>query len=217
MATLVNAFDRNTWNDEEEAYFAYVDRVVARGKDERFSNGKPWHAAYLIFKFLRHATRHVRLLSGTLTQTTPAGVAVYGAPRIIEAACHFLKRRGSKLHVALEEKLDIPGEDTNEHPLIADVSRLKKLGLLQGTLEVRKMESEVARSWREQGILYHMMLMDDRGWRLEVDPDPNNVKAIVNAKNVTEASALCSAFDASIWSHGTTIARIEPNTPNAEP
>lgn len=212
MKALVNAFDKGTWNDEEEAYFAYVDRVIARGKDERFSNGKPWHAAYLIFKFLRFAKKHVRLLSGTLVRVTPNGVPVYGAPAVVDAARDFLRRQNSKLHIALEMELDVTGADPNEHPLIAGVSRLKDEGLLQGTLEVRMMLPKVAASLRRKEILHHMMLMDDRGWRLEVDSGPDDVKAIVNAGNAVEATALCNAFDVSIWRHGTTVNLIQPET-----
>lgn len=210
LKNLVNAFDRETWDDAEKGYFAYVDRVIAKRKNERFSNGWPWHAAYLIFKFLRHATDHVRIFSGVLVRETPQGVPVYGEPRIIEAACGFLEQPDAKLHIALEGPIDVPGGDPARHPLIEGVVRLKEEGLLQGTLEVRTMLPEAVELLRERGVLHHMMLMDERGWRLEVDPNPNDVKAIVNAGNAKEARALCRAFDTGIWGRGRTISHVQP-------
>lgn len=210
MATLVDAFNRKTWGESDEAYFAYVDRVLARGKNERFNNGKPWHAAYLIFKFLQYAERHVRLFSGTLVRVTPSGVPVYGASHIVEAACDFLRREDSKLHIVLEK--DVPGEDLHEHPLIEGVKSLKHKRLLRGTLEVRTILPKAANLLRSQDVLHHMMLVDKRRWRIEIDADPNEVKAIVNAGNAKETTALCKAFDASIWNGGPTICLVQPET-----
>ena len=207
MGNLVNAFDKATWDDTEEAYFAYVDKVIAKGKDERFSNGKPWHAAYLIFKFLQRATRHVRLFSGTLVRTTPNGVHIYSEPAILDAVGGFLERPDSKLHIALEKEIDVPGQSPCEHPLIESVCRLKEEGQLRGTLEVRMVRPKAADLLRKRGILHHMMLMDDRGWRFEVEDD---VKAIVNAGNSVETRALCQAFDVMIWGPGTTISLVQP-------
>lgn len=207
MGNLVNAFDKATWDDTEEAYFAYVDKVIAKGKDERFSNGKPWHAAYLIFKFLQRATQHVRLFSGTLVRTTPSGVRIYSERAILDAVGGFLKRPDSKLHIALEKEIDVPGHSPHEHPLIESVCRLKKEGQLRGTLEVRTVCPKAADLLRKRGILHHMMLMDDRGWRFEVEDD---VKAIVNAGNGVETRALCQAFDIMIWKPGTTISIVQP-------
>lgn len=208
MSNLVNAFDDNTWDPAERAYFEYVDAVIARGKNERFSNGKPWHAAYLIYKFLRAAQRHVRLFSGTLVRSTTAGVRIYEDPNIVEAAGDFLKRPGSSLRIALEKHIDAPGGNPDEHPLVAGVLRLKAQGRLRGSLEIRCVNNQTVNSLRQRGVLHHMMLMDECGWRLETDPNPADVKAIVNAGNSEEAAILGHAFDNGVWPHGETLVAV---------
>lgn len=208
MSTLIDAFDENTWDGAERAYFEYVDDVIARGKDERFSNGKPWHAAYLIFKFLQTAQQCVRIFSGTLVRSTHDGVQVYEAPQVIGAACRFLKRPGSALRIALEKDIDAPVREPNNHPLVAAVRRLKEYGDLRGSLEIRRVNDETIDALRQRDVLYHMMLMDERGWRLETDPNPTNVKAIVNAGNGDEATILDRAFDTGVWPHGEILVAV---------
>ena len=208
MSNLVNAFDDKTWDRAERAYFDYVNDVIARGKDERFSNGKPWHAAYLIFKFLQAAQQRVRIFSGTLVRSTHEGVLIYEEPRIIKAACGFLKRSGSALRIALEEDIDAPDRDPNKHPLVAAVHDMKKDGDLRGSLEVRRVNDETLDSLRDRKVLHHMMIMDERGWRLETDPNPTDVKAIVNAGNGDEATILGRAFDTGVWPHGETLVAV---------
>lgn len=209
MSNLVNAFDDSTWDHAERAYFHYVDDVLARGKDERFSNGKPWHAAYLIFKFLQAARQRVRLFSGTLVRSTHDGVCIYEEPQIVEAACGFLKQPSSALQIALEKDIDAPNQDPNAHPLVAAVHHLKERGDLRGSLEIRRVNEETLRALRGRNVLHHMMLMDDRGWRLETDPNPADVKAIVNAGNGDEATILRRAFDTGVWPHGKTLVCVE--------
>lgn len=208
MSNLVDAFDDRTWDRAERAYFDYVDEVMARGKDERFSNGKPWHAVYLIFKFLQAAQQRVRIFSGTLVRSTDDGVRVYDEPRVIEAACGFLRRKGTALRIALEKDIDSPGHDPNRHPLVAAVRHLKEDEQLRGSLEIRRVNEETLDSLRERDVLHHMMLMDERGWRLETDPNPTDVKAIVNAGNDEEAAILGRAFDTGVWPHGETLVRV---------
>ena len=206
MSNLVNAFDDDTWDRTERAYFDYVDGVLARGKDERFSNGKPWHAAYLIFKFFHVAEQCVRIFSGTLARSTDEGVLIYEEPRIIEAACVFLKRSGSALRIALERDIDAPGRDPNRHPLVAAVHRLKEGGHLRGSLEIRRVNDETLDSLRQRKVFHHMILLDERGWRLETDL--TDMKAIVNGGNGDEAAILNRAFDTGIWPHGETLVAV---------
>ena len=208
MSNLVNAFDDTTWDRTERAYFGYVDDVMSSGKDERFSNGKPWHAAYLIFKFLQAAQQCVRIFSGTLVRSTREGVLIYEEPRIIDAACSFLKRSGCALRIALEKDIDAPAHDPNKHPLVAAVHGLREIGHLRGSLEIRRMNDETLDSLREREALHHMMVMDERGWRLETDPNTTDVKAIVNAGNNDEATILSRAFDTGIWPHGETLVAV---------
>ena len=208
MSDRVNAFDDNTWDAEERAYFKYVDEVIGSGKDERFSNGRPWHAAYLIFKFLQAAKQQVRIFSGTLVCTTPGGVRIYEEPHIVKAAGDFLRQPGSVLRIALEKEIDAPHQNPNEHPLVAGVRHLQEQGQLGGTLEIRRVYEEATEWLRERQVLHHMMLLDERGWRLETDPNPMDVKAIVNAGNADEARSLCRAYDAGVWRHGETLVSV---------
>ena len=104
MSNLVNAVRRQHLERGRKSVFQVVDKVIDGGKDERFSNGRPWHAAYLIFKFLQAAKQQVRIFSGTLVRTTPSGVRIYEEPHIVEAAGDFLKQPGSALRIALEKE-----------------------------------------------------------------------------------------------------------------
>lgn len=204
----VNAFDKTTWDDGEEAYFDYVDGMIDQSKNDIFSNGKAWHAAYLIFKFLQRATTHIRIFSGTLVQTAPQGVAIYSEPKIIDAACDFLMREGSKLQIVLEKDIDAPGRDPANHPLVRAIKRSNDDGSLRGTLEIRRLPDDAVGSLRERGALHHMMLVDECGWRIEIDPNPDDLKAVVNAGDSRETPALCRAFDATMWAFGRQLIRV---------
>lgn len=204
----VNAFDKRTWDDGEEAYFDYVDGMIDQSKNDIFSNGKAWHAAYLIFKFLQRATKHIRIFSGTLVRTAPQGVAIYSEPEIIDAACAFLTREGSKLQIVLEKDIDAPGNDPNEHPLVRAITRSNDDGLLRGTLEIRRLPDDAVGSLRDRGALHHLMLVDQCGWRIEIDPNPDNVKAVVNAGDSRKTPALCRAFDATMWAPSQQLIRV---------
>lgn len=211
VVKVVNAFDRRTWDDAEEAYFKYVDSMIADAKDEIFSNGKAWHAAYLIFKFLELASEQVRIFSGTLVQKTPQGVAIYSAPKIIDAASAFLRKESSRLQVVLEKDIDAP--DPNEHPLVQSVKRMERDGSLHGTLEIRRLNDDTVASLQERDALHHMMLVDDRRWRIEIDPNPNDVQAVVNAGSCRETRALNQAFDTVLWRNGDGVVSIGKNDP----
>ena len=136
----------------------------------------------------------MRIFSGTLVRTTPGGVRIYEEPRIVEAAGDFLKQPGSALRIALEKEIDAPDQNPNAHPLVKGVRRLQEQGQLRGSLEIRRVHDKTTASLRERKVLHHMTLLDERGWRLETDPNPMEVKAIVNAGNADEARSLCRAF-----------------------
>ena len=210
VTKLINAFDENTWDEPETSYFKYVDEVVSQGTDERFSNGKPWHAVYLLFKFIEAAERSVRIFSGTLVRSTSKGVKIYGEPRVIDATCAFLRRPDTILRIALEQAVDAPGGDANKHPLVAAVRNLKACGDLKGTFELRRVDGKTTDSLRQRNVLHHMMLMDQRGWRIETDPNLEDVKAIVNANNSKETRSLCNGFDMGVWPHGETLVALTP-------
>ncbi len=193
---MIDPFDEATWSEDERFYFTSVDQMLREGFSDDFSNGKPWHAVYIIAAFLREATQCVRLFSGKLIQYTPDGVAIYAEPHVVDAAKTLLTRDGSELKIVLEDSIDVDdGRAVRKHPLIEGVRRLEKDGRLNGRLDVRRATKTDLEFLREHNFLHHMMVMDQRSWRLETDPDPDDVRARVKIGDKWGARTFARVFD----------------------
>ena len=191
----MDIFDVNARSEAQAIYCDVVDEFFARGADENVSNGKPEHAAYLIYKFLTNGTRSIKLFSGSLKQET-SEVAIYRDPQIVDAARAFLHRSGTSLQVALENDLDT--RDGEAHPLVAAVKQDQDAGLVHGDFNIRKVPERILNRLREVGYPYHFLVMDERAYRLETDKEA--ARATANFGDRTYARALSGLFD-DIWEH----------------
>lgn len=189
MTQVLDPFDDVTWNSGEKLYFKQIDLALKESLDFPLSNGKPAHAVYLIDKFLRHATRHVRLYSGNLRRTWD-DIDVYGHMRVLDAARVLLQRRAD-LSIVLEGEID--GGNVKEHPLIRNALKWRDEGSMKGVLDIRQADQASIDFLNDRDFNHHWMVMDERAYRLEADT--GDVKAHVNFGNRVVAKALCDIFD----------------------
>ena len=189
MTTVLDPFDEATWNSGEKRYFKQIDLALKESLDLPLSNGKPAHAVYLIDKFLRYATKNIRLYSGNLRQTWDS-IDVYGHERILDAA-RVLLRRGADLLIVLEEEID--GGSVKEHPLVRGASKWRDEGSMKGRLDIRQAAPASIDFLKGRGFNHHWMVMDEQAYRLEADT--GDIKAHVNFGDRTVGKALCDIFD----------------------
>lgn len=186
---MLDPFDAATWDGGEKCYFNQIDLALEESLDFPLSNGKPAHAVYLIDKFLRHATRNVRLYSGNLRQKWD-NIDVYGHKTVIDAACVLLQRGGDLL-IVLEGEID--GGKVKEHPLIRSALKWRDEGSVTGFLDIRQADQASIDFLNDRDFNHHWMVMDEQAYRLEADT--GNVKAHVNFGNRVVGKALCDIFD----------------------
>ncbi len=192
-AQIVDIFDESKWGEDERRYFSIIDQACEEKRDALLSNGQPGHAAYIIYKFLTNAQEEVQLFSGRL-RCSLEGVAVYGNPRIIEAAITFLQQPGRTLSVLLEEEIDVtPGGDACDHPLVQAVQEAKAQGQIQGVLRVYQGLKDFIDMLKESNFNYHWMVMDKQAYRLE--NDTQKATAFVNFGDTQRAARLSHLFD----------------------
>src|SRR4051812_44309174 len=84
------------------SYIALVNRCADGRLNQEISNGSPFHARVLISKLFEVARKRVQIVSGSLTDTTPDGVQVYGFPEIINQARRFLREPSSHLSIVVQ-------------------------------------------------------------------------------------------------------------------
>ena len=204
MQTDLNPFDRSTWSGDERRYFQLVDEALARMENRIISNGRVEHAAYIIHKFLTHATGRLRVFSGKLSRTYN-GFSVYGNDAIIDAACAFLARPDRELTVVVEHGLDLePDETTEDHPLVRAIRR--KQNQLQGTIEIRRASQPDVKYLRDKNFSNHWMIMDDHAYRLETNLE--KAGAHVNFADRETAGALAKIFDTILYRRADQLVRI---------
>ena len=189
---MIDPFDSTTWTKDEQDYFLAVDEALADSIDRLISNGKPQHAAYLIEKFLDHAQQVVRIFSGRLARTVN-GVEVYGNDKILAAIDKLLKK-GASLHIVLQQDIDLrTGETWTDHPVAQLASRLRKKGVMNGVLDIRKASKGSLAYLKDKDFPYHWMVMDESAYRLETDT--KKAKAHANFGDDEMAGKLARIFD----------------------
>ena len=108
---IVSPFDpKELLNEDERFYIRYVDRLMNKRATAEFGNGRPFHAVYLIYKFLMNAQCEVRLFSGSLTRRAEegkpdAGLLVYEDMHVLKAVRKFLGQENTSLKIVLEKWL----------------------------------------------------------------------------------------------------------------
>ena len=191
--TTVDIFDETARPEAEAIYCKVVDDMFDSAEDFAISNGKPEHAAYLIYKFLRNAKSSVSLFSGCLEQVKD-GVPIYRDPHILDAARRFLRRSGSMLRIVLQNPIDAASAD--QHPLVEAIWRDSEAQQTRGTLEIRQASAGVISGLKRGEFLYHFLVMDGRAHRVETDP--HKPEAFANFGDRPYSEALEDLFDG-IW------------------
>ena len=188
---------------DEQLYRDMVDRAF-KGNDPRsFSNGKPEHAAYLIGRFFDHATSTIRLYCGSLARAMN-GVQVYASSDVIGSALEFLRRPNTRLLIVLEKEIDAHSRD--EHPLLRAISRAEPQ--VGGTTHVYTNGVQMGGNGNPVTIP-HFMVMDQKGYRIEVDT--RKVIASAKVNDVSQSQTLTRFFDQvlvernkpAVWEHPT--------------
>ena len=169
---------------EEERYFKMIDHAMERKRNTVISNGKPAHAVYLIYTFLKNANQSVKIYTGRLMQEF-SGVKAYADPKIAEAAIRFLRKENSILSIVIVGEADLASDQTiRNHPLVAAICNAD----IRGMLTVSKGSRS---DW--ENLKNHFMVMDETAARVEVDTD--KAEAYVNFGDERFARLVSSVFD----------------------
>ena len=192
---------------EGESFYAdYVDRAMKEKRDVLFSNGRPLHAVYLIYKFFMQARHEVRLFSGQLLRRVPPrrldeGLPVYENGSVLGAVRRFLSQKDTHLKVVLANDLDVgDGQGAEDHPLVKTVIDLRNEGLLKGRCDIEQLEAGYIRQLQDDDVGHHMVLMDQSAYRLETGPDA--AEALVNVNDEDMTKKLASFYDRKLYSKG---------------
>ena len=202
----INAFDENTWTESERFYFEYVEGMLESGANIVVKNGRPIHAIYLIEAFLRKAKNTVRLFSGTLKQRTDE-LEMYGDSHVVTAARNFLSQPGADLRIVLESHIDLmEGQGIEDHPMIDMAYELWTAGRMGGAFRVRRADEDNVEFLRREKFCHHMMIIDERAYRLETDTE--KFKAHVNFGNAKTTGKLSQIFDRILFDSGKTLVSL---------
>ena len=184
MSKKISIFPVENATEEERLYFKLIDDAFEDGKKERFSNSRPEHAVYLLYKLIDGAKESVRIFSGNLARDF-RGVLAYGEPKVAEAAVAFLQKEGSKLSIITVEDLDVDQDHgLLDHPMLAQISESE----IRGELVLAKGSQE---DWN--AFKYHFIVVDDQALRVEYDT--KDAKAFVNFGDSELAKSLGEIFD----------------------
>jgi len=166
-------------SNELAAYRLLIDRLARGSVNQRIPNGHPMHAAILMESMFENARNDMRIFSGQLAGET------YDQPELIDAACRFLERPGARLRILLQDTLPI--EELARKRLVVELAEKNSRRL--GAMELRTATGVYA-----SGAAKHFAVMDDRGFRFEVDHP--GTQAIANFNEQDAARDLSAAFDA---------------------
>ena len=134
-------FDGDLLDPDEREYFRFVDAAMKETESRMFSNSRPAHAVYIIFKFLSTAKEHVLICTGHLMRAFD-GVLAYGDPLLGRAAARFLKR-GGKLDILIRDDIDLPADQPlTNHPLLSSIESSESDG--EGHLSVYRAPASAA-------------------------------------------------------------------------
>jgi hypothetical protein len=159
-------------------YRELVEKLVKNNSETRISNGQSAHAAILIENMFRHANSDIRIYSGDLNNE------VYNGKTVIQAAIKFLKKSGTSLKILLQNKRD--AQWFNSHELIKAIAEQK--AELMGSFDIRIAEGVYATN-----EAHHFAVMDDKGFRYEIDHA--NCKAIASFNEPGSAKKMVEVFD----------------------
>ena len=211
---IVDPFDpqEKGWTEDEAFYIDYVNRLSEKPRNAPFSNGRPFHAVYLIYKFFKRAQHDVRLFSGKLKRRvepgkSDGGLPIYENEHVLGAVTDFLGKEGAHLKIVLEEGIDIDAsQEPKDHPLVKRIADMKAKGLLRGCLDIRTLTDSGKQWLKDNDYEHHMLLMDKSAYRLEVEPQ--GAKAFVNMDDAKTTGAMVGFFEDNLYKEGVEICQI---------
>ena len=173
----------------EKSYFKMIDKVMADDKEELVSNGRPAHAIYLLYKFLKAAEQSVQITSGRLTRKEN-GWKAWSEKKLAETAISFLSKPGTSLEIVIMDKSGIDvdaGQEPETHPFIRAIKDAEDQ--IRGAVSVVQLATEDdSRFYRK-----HFCIMDKKHVRVETDP--GEIKAFVSFNDKEFGELLASSFD----------------------
>lgn len=164
---------------DTRVYRHLMEQLARRRMNQRVSNGISEHASILFETMFRHAKEEVRIFTGELRPS------VYGTPTLISAAKDFLSRTSTRLRILIEQPADV--EALREHPLLRVLSE----SVPRVERDQLKLRQAVG-SYAQKGAK-HFAVMDDCGFRFEIDHEATQAVANFNEPDV--ARELSVAFD----------------------
>lgn len=163
-------------------YRKIIQHLAAEKINRRIPNGKPAHAAILLEAMFTKADRDMRIFSRSLDEST------YDNADLIDAAQRFLSRPATRLRILLQNRIDVSA--LKSHPLI---KALSEMTAALTTAHEQKLQIRFAEGAYSKDSAKHLAVMDDLGFRFEVDHD--KTQAIANFNEPRVASELATAFD----------------------
>jgi len=155
-------------------YRELVEKLVRNNSATRISNGQSAHAAILIETMFKNACSEVRIYSGELNND------VYCGDGVIHSAIEFLKKAGSSLRILLQKD-----HESSSHKLL---NAIESNDDLLGDYEVRVAVGTYATDDAD-----HFAIMDEKGFRYEIDHDKCN--AIASFNEPETAQKMATIFD----------------------
>ena len=194
-----SAFKIAEWTYDEKRFCDYLDIAIRERHNATFYNEGTFHAVHLIHRFFLCAKKELRIFSGALQRRVNDeksfyyGMLVYEDWYVLKAVKAFLSDKDTSLKVVVEEDgLDGGLED---HPLVEAISELERAGKLKGSCEILQFSKGRKDELTEKKgrAPHHMIIMDQTGYRVEIDPDDKTAK--VNLDDRSTAKKLVSIFD----------------------
>ncbi|MHB8562388.1 MAG: hypothetical protein ACYDDA_00305 [Acidiferrobacteraceae bacterium] len=182
-------------------YYKNIDICAETKRNQMIANGFAEHAVYLMTKMFSHAANHVRLFTGGLVDDISSGASgvpalVYKSPELIAAAERFLSSENSRLEILVQDNCD----SLSSRAFVREINQKKSSGVIKGTVEIRKV------SERNMPLKHHFMVLDESGYRLELDHE--KTKAIANFGDSDFASKLATVFDDILFKNGSPVLKI---------
>lgn len=173
--------------NSEEWYYKFVTECAKARRDVKIPNGKAEHARFLISVFFEHASKHIRLFSGSLKQAIEKDgdvTEIYRWPNLISSVICFLQKPNTHLDIIVASKID---GGIDNHPLLNAIYNMGED--YRNKVDVRELNARGITPW----LSPHFLVADSTGYRIEVDD--KNVKAFANFNEEKVASRLEKAFD----------------------
>lgn len=177
---------------EEVRYYSRIRINAEHSVDQLILNGSAVHAVQLMTTMFNFAQRSILLFTGSLMACKPpakggqAATPIYADEGLVKSATAFLGKKKTEFRVITEE----PVKGMAYHPLITAIKALAASKGMKGSFSIATLNS----GYRDKNPLkgHHFMLMDDRGYRLEVSHE--NAEAYANFNDKKDCGLLRRVF-----------------------